>query len=323
MSQASERALSALDAGRDRDAVIIAEGAAVSDDPDALTLLAQWRLVGRPLARDLSEARRLLRVARLAGGEDAALMEVALTANGSGAAADWGSAVELLRAAAERHGGAAAEQLALLSRMSIDRLGFPQALPEPELHGKDYGVRRWRHFLSQAECTHVALSVQDLMAPSSVADPRTGRLIPHPIRTSSGAVIGPTRETLPIQAILRRIAAATNTRVTQGEPLNVLHYAPGQEYREHLDALPHEANQRIVTALIYLNTDYVGGETRFPQQRLVIQGGGGDMIAFDNALPGGAPDPRSRHAGAPVSRGAKWLATRWIRAEPIDIWHPR
>jgi len=323
MSQASERALSALDDGRDPDAIAIARDAAAAGDADALALIGQWRLIGRPLARDLPEARHLLGAARQAGSEDAALMEVALTANGSGAAADWASAVALLQEAADRHGGAAAEHLSLLARMSIDRHGFPQALPEAERLGQGYQVRRWRGFLTPEECAHVALSVRDLIAPSEVADPRTGRLIPHPIRTSSGAVVGPTRETLPIQAILRRVAAATHTQLAQGEPLNVLHYAPGQQYREHLDALPHERNQRILTALIYLNTGYLGGETYFPQQRLAIRGGGGDMIAFDNALRDGAPDPRSRHAGAPVSQGTKWLATRWIRAEPVNIWRPR
>jgi prolyl 4-hydroxylase len=227
----------------------------------------------------------------------------------------------ILREAAERYGGAAADDLALLSRMDLDSEGYPVTLAEPERLGNGYKVHRWRQFLTPEECAHLAMSVRDLLAPSIVADPHTGRSIPHPIRTSSAAVVGPTRESLPLQAIMRRLAAATGTRVEQGEPLNVLHYAPGQEYREHMDTLPHVTNQRAVTAIIYLNTGYVGGETRFPAQNLSVAGGGGDMVAFDNTLPDGSPDPRSRHAGAPVRQGAKWAATRWIRAKPFDVWN--
>ena len=320
MSKDVERAFIALSQGRQQDAIAITRDAAARGDGDALITLAQWHLVGDPLPRDLEEARRFLRDAVLADHSDAALMEVALTANGSGAAADWGKALNLLNAAAERHGGVAAEHLALLSRMDIDPNGQPNRIPESERLGRGFQVRRWRQFLTAEECAHVAMSAQDLLAPSIVANPRTGRAMPHPIRTSSAAVVGPTRETLPIQAILRRIAAATGTGVAQGEPLNVLHYAPGQEYREHMDVLPLEQNQRTVTAIIYLNSGYVDGETLFPQQNLSIAGAGGDMIAFRNDLPDGSPDVRSRHAGAAVRQGAKWVATRWIRRTEFDIW---
>ncbi|MGF7147972.1 prolyl 4-hydroxylase [Sphingomonas zeicaulis] len=322
MSSDTERALVALDRGQVRDAISIAQEGAAQGDADALALVAQWRLIGQPLDRDLPEARRLLRAATRAGHEDAALMEAALTANGTGAPADWPAALALLRDAAARHGGVAAQDLALLSAMAIDAQGAPLALPETEVVGKDYHVLRWRNFVTPQECAHIATSVRDILGPSVVADPRTGRSMAHPIRTSSAAVVGPTRESLPIQAILRRIAAATGTAVDQGEPLSILHYAPGQEYREHMDVLPHQPNQRIVTALMYLNTGYVGGETLFPSQRLSVVGRAGEMIAFRNVLEDGASDPRSRHAGAPIRQGVKWAATRWIRSRSFNVWNP-
>lgn len=321
MTEATEQALAALDVARTQEALAIAQDAGAAGDADALCLLAQWRLTGHPLPRDLPEARRLLTAAREAGSLDGALIEIALTANGTGAAPDWAGAVSLLRNAATRYGTPFAEDLALLQAMDINEHGAPNTTPDAELLGQGYRVRRWRSFFSPAECAHVAISVRDLLAPSSVADPRTGRLIAHPIRTSSAAVVGPTRETLPIQALLRRIAAATGTEVMQGEPLSILHYAPGQQYREHLDTLPAEPNQRILTAIIYLNSGYQGGETLFPEQGLAIAGGGGDMIVFDNVRADGAADPRSRHAGLPIRQGAKWAATRWIRARPLDIWN--
>lgn len=47
---------------------------------------------------------------------------------------------------------------------------------------------------------------------------------------------------------------------------------------------------------------------------------GGDALLFVNTLADGLPDPGSRHAGLPVTHGAKWLATRWIRRAAIDPW---
>ncbi|MCI4592304.1 2OG-Fe(II) oxygenase [Sphingobium sp. BYY-5] len=320
MSNDVERGFALLDLGRQDEAIAIIRKSAERGDADALMTLAQWYLIGQPLPRDLKEARRFLHRAVREGNADAALMEVALTANGAGSRADWRAGLELLEAAAARYGGVAAQHLALLLRMNIDEEGNPREAIEPEKLGREFHVHRWRQFLTAEECAHIAMAAQDLLEPSIVADPRTGRAIPHPIRTSSAAVIGPSRETLPIQAILRRIAAVTGTKVEQGEPLNLLHYAPGQEYREHMDVLPMEQNQRVVTAIIYLNSGYVGGETRFTQQGLSIAGSGGDMIAFSNSLPDGSPDIRSRHLGTVVHQGAKWAATRWIRRTEFDVW---
>lgn len=321
MSKASLDATHALENGHAPLAIDVAQSAAERGDADALLLLAQWHLVGHPFPRDLRTARAFLRKATLAGSEDAALTEAALTANGTGAAPNWSEALSLLNDAAGSFGGPAADDLALLLQMDLDGQGCPKSLPEPESLGRNYTVLRWKQMFSPQECAHIAMSARDLLAPSIIADPRTGRNIAHPIRTSSAAVIGPTRESLPIQAMLRRIAKATGTHVQQGEPLSVLHYAPGQEYREHMDTLPGESNQRLATALIYLNSGYRGGETRFAEENITIAGGGGDMIAFSNITANGSPDPKSRHAGAPVLQGAKWMATRWIRTHAFDVWH--
>ena len=39
----------------------------------------------------------------------------------------------------------------------------------------------------------------------------------------------------------------------------------------------------------------------------------GRAVVFDNLLADGRPDPESLHAGLPVARGEKWLATLWLR----------
>jgi prolyl 4-hydroxylase len=153
-----------------------------------------------------------------------------------------------------------------------------------------------------------------------VIDPSSGRPINNPVRTSYEAVIGPTRENMVIRAVNKRLAAITRTDVRQGEALTVLRYAPGQEFRPHLDTIAGARNQRIVTALLYLNDDFTGGQTFFSANSLTIEPRIGDAIVFTNVRGDGLPDPASRHAGKPVIRGVKWLATRWIRAKSFDPW---
>jgi prolyl 4-hydroxylase len=314
-----DQALALAAQDRARDAVRLLTAAGDAGDVDALVQLAVWRLGGEHLPRDLAAGRALIRRAVAIGHVDGALMEVALTANGSGGSADWSAALALLRTAAAND-PVAARHLELLSGMALDAEGQPLAVPTGQRLSVTPELTRYPRLLTPDECAHIAMAAQDLMEPSSVLDPATGRRIAHPTRTSDGAVIGPTREDLVIQALNRRIAAVSGTAWEQGEPLAVLRYAPGQQYRLHLDTIAGAANQRIKTVLVYLNEGYGGGETQFPTLGVTVRPRAGDAIVFANTLPDGRPDERARHAGLPVTQGAKWLATRWIRAAPISPW---
>ncbi|MDG2534742.1 2OG-Fe(II) oxygenase [Sphingomonas sp. HITSZ_GF] len=286
---------------------------------EALAELAIWHIGGRYVARDLPAARALLRRAATIGHVDAALMEIALTANGSGAPADWPAALALLRRAATTD-PLAAQHLELLGKMAITPQGEPARLPAPLVLHRDPLVQRFPGFCTPIECAHIASVAAPSLQPATVFDPASGRMIAHPIRASDNAPIGPTQESLVVQAINRRIAAATGTVVAQGEPLTVLRYGPGQQYKLHLDTLPGQGNQRIRTAILYINHNFAGGETVFPDLGLKVAPQMGDLLAFDNVDAAGAPHPRSRHAGLPVASGTKWIATRWIRAAPTSAW---
>jgi prolyl 4-hydroxylase len=126
-----------------------------------------------------------------------------------------------------------------------------------------------------------------------------------------------------VNALNRRIAAFSGTSVAQGEPLQLLCYRPGAEYRAHVDALPSEPNQRILTVLVYLSNDYAGGETHFPRAGLSFRGNPGDALIFSNVTGDGRLDPLAIHAGMPVTSGVKWIASRWIRAQAFQFPPPR
>lgn len=293
--------------------------AARGGHPGAMFHLAAWYLIGQPTPRDLPRAREWLKRAADVEHADAALLEIALIGNGTGAPADWALARNRLERA-QAFSAVAADQFALLSRMSISATGEPIAAFDIQQIGRNPNVWRVRGLFTAQECLHVAQTASGLMTPATVVDPRTGKNIANPVRTSYGAVIGPMRESLVIQALNRRLSKVTGTDIRQGEALSVLRYSPGQEFRPHIDAIHGAGNQRIKTALVYMNSGFGGGATSFTCSKLSIIPQVGDAIIFDNVKPDGSIDPASQHAGEPVTSGVKWIATRWIRARPFDVW---
>lgn len=308
-------------AGRMPEAFALLDRIGAQGNVHAIMQQAVWHLMGMGGTRDLGRARLLLRRAVEIGHVDGALMEVALTANGTGgeSEADWRAARALLQTAA-RHDPVAKAQCDLVAIMNLDRDGYPASAAQSTLRHQAPAIRYFPALLTPAECQHIAMAAADMLEPALIIDPANGASKPHPVRTSDGAAIGPTREDLVVQAINRRLAQASGTHVDQGEPLTVLRYRPGQQYRPHLDTIAGEKNQRIKTMIVYLNEGFVGGETVFPALDLRFRPRGGDALLFDNVLPDMTADKRSIHAGLPVIQGAKWIATRWIRAEAISPW---
>ena len=292
--------------GRRADAVHLVEREAQRDDSEALFALANWRLYGLYGPRDPAAAHPLLQRASASGHGEAARLEAYLVASGTGCVADPRRARDLLREC-----DPADPQLKLLDAMT-DREPVPETLNE------EPPLRFLRGLFSAEECDWLIALATPALRPSVIVDPATGRPKPDPVRTSDGMNFGPAQEDLVVNALNRRIAAATGTAYECGEPLHVLRYAPGQEYRPHVDALPGVDNQRSWTALIYLNSGFQGGETLFPEVGRSAKGAPGDCLVFRNVDAQGRGDPRTRHAGAPVTGGVKWLATRWIRERPFD-----
>ena len=297
--------------GRLADARALLEEAAMNGDGASGMLIGTLLLTGQPYGRDLGAARRWFKAAAEAGNEEGVHAWIAFQANGTGGTRDWHGALDWLR----EH---SPTQLQLIEAMALDADGesvqeiVREAAPElPE-------AAHFPNFLSGDECAFLIEGAQGAMQPSMVIDPRTGSFVADPIRRSDVAPFPLVSESPFIHAINRRIARATRTNVSQGEPLQVLRYADGQEYRQHLDAIPNAENQREFTFLIYLNEGYAGGETVFPNAGLTVRGKAGDAFLFRNTVDGD-PDPVTAHIGKPVTEGVKYLASRWIRARPLDL----
>lgn len=299
--------------GRQTEAIALVEREAAAGDNWSLYALAQWLLAGEGMERDPSRATALLERAAAQGMEAATMQLAPLLLTGTGCEEDASRARALLESL-RQHGGFVAAQLDL-----VERVAEPADIAVEEIHAVP-DIRIYRQAFDRAETAWIRSLAEPQLQPSFVEDPTTGERRPHPVRTSYGMSFGPASEDLVVARVNRRIARLTGTGRNWGEPLHVLRYAPGQQYRPHFDALPGVANQRQLTAIIFLNSGFEGGETSFPALDITLRAQEGDMLAFANLDENGARDAKSEHAGEPVTSGFKWIATRWIRQRRYHPW---
>jgi prolyl 4-hydroxylase len=124
----------------------------------------------------------------------------------------------------------------------------------------------------------------------------------------------------------RKMADLLGLSLKASEPLQGQRYAPGQEFKPHTDTfepggydfLVHTADrgQRTWTAMIYLNEPEDGGATRFKKIGKTVQPEAGKLLAWNNLLPDGRPNPATLHQGMKVRRGTKYVLTKWFRQRP-------
>lgn len=289
--------------------------AAETGDADALYTLGTWRISGRIIRRDTSIARDCMGKAADAGHRDAKRLYAHFLANGTGGSIDRNRAREIFESL-RRDDAEADEQLDLLDRMRLDDDGGPKETPQLDRLSEAPLVHKASDFLTDEECGYLVRRAEPRLKPTMVIERSTGRSIHHPVRRSDSMHFGVDNEDLVVRAINRRVAAASGTGTEQGEPLQLLRYGPGGEFKPHHDAEREGGNQRILTALLYLSDDYEGGETRFTKTDFSFRGRKGDILLFSNVQPDGRPDPLAEHAGLPVRSGTKFLASRWIWREP-------
>ena len=189
-------------------------------------------------------------------------------------------------------------------------------------------ILRIDKLMTAEECEYVIGIAMPQLHASMVTNPATGQGMRVAERSSSTASLAPLYQDLVLHCINLRLAAAAKLPYENGEMLSILRYEPGQEYTPHFDFLGSKndpaaqfetAGQRVRTLLVYLNTDYDGGETEFLSHRLKVKGNVGDGVLFHNVDAAGNPDLSSRHAGLPVTQGTKWLASKWFRERAYRI----
>jgi prolyl 4-hydroxylase len=305
---------------------------AADGDPHAQVLLGRRHIIGREIPYDLDQAVRLIKQAADQDFPLALLLNATLAAQGLGRTQDFDDAIGFVARAAATGDKRASGQLKALG--GVD--GFdPETWLAPQSsvqHATAPRIYSSEKLIPEAACAWLASQAALRLQPAPVKDPMLGGGALSPVRTNTGCGFSKIEADLVLQMTRLRLALWTGISSEHQESPNILHYERGQEYRPHYDfvrvdeeyGLRGELNawgQRSVTALVYLNEGYEGGETYFPRLDWRYKGRTGDAMMFWNLSETGEREMLAIHAGMPVTEGEKWIFSQWIRQKEVPVTH--
>lgn len=325
-----------FDAAGDHRAAVdqLAIGARLKD-VEALTRLGKRLLVGdRAPALPAQGAGFLEEAVELGGAEAAAALAVIYAV---GASRHHGSAdaLETLTLAAERGWPSAQAQLRVLAadsgsdwrglRARVDLAAW-QSAPRTTTLSTDPVVRAVSELLDDGPCRWLIEKARGRLTRALVYEALSKRTTVSETRNNTAATFGLLDTDVVCVFAQARMAACAGIPFRHLEPLSVLHYADGEEITEHFDFVDPDVpdydrqiasqGQRVVTFLAYLNDDYGGGETDFPEIGIRHKGRRGDGLFFVNARADGSADTRTLHAGRAPTNGEKWIVSQFMRDRP-------
>jgi len=177
------------------------------------------------------------------------------------------------------------------------------------------------NLLSKEECEHLkSLGVMTGMEKALIIPYGGKDLVESTTRTNTAAWLDYNQDDV-VTRLERMLANVTNTEPENGENLQILHYEPTQEFKEHHDYFdpatdPPEnfepGGNRMATAIIYLENSIEGGETEFMKIDRKVKPEEGSAVLFYDIQPSGEVDKLTIHAGTRPEGGEKWVATKWI-----------
>lgn len=185
----------------------------------------------------------------------------------------------------------------------------------------------FRNFLSPLECEYFIQMAKPQLRQSAIVGLESSVIDGR--RTSRGMFFPIGYSDTILERVENRISLLTFIPREFSESIQVVHYLPGQEYQQHYDFFDVETpagkiehdrgGQRLISFLMYLNTPEEGGETVFPLVDIAVQPRKGDALMFFDCDLYGDLDLLTLHAGAPVIKGEKWLATKWLHPRPFTF----
>jgi prolyl 4-hydroxylase len=126
-----------------------------------------------------------------------------------------------------------------------------------------------------------------------------------------------------VEYIDDKISTCLGIRWPYSEPIQMQHYALGEQLKGHHDyfemaasdysRLTGKAGQRTWTFVVYLNTVEKGGETYFPYIDCKFRPKQGTAALWNDLFPDGVPNRNTLHSSLPVECGEKFIITKWFR----------
>lgn len=234
----------------------------------------------------------------------------------------WTDALDLLAKAAAA-GEDAARQLELVSRAPIEELLASPLRIEPLT--QIAAIYACRGFAPPGFAEWLIDRARDRLKLAAVNQAGDERII----RSARDFFFYRRDRDLVLAIMQERAARLVNVPVLCHEPPSIISYEPGQEFGLHVDYVDpgvpefqlelQSIGQRTATIVTYLNEDFEGAETWFPDANVRFRGDVGDAIVFINVRPDGSPDLNTRHAGLPPTRGRKWVLSQWMRSQPCPF----
>jgi prolyl 4-hydroxylase len=337
------------DARGDHDEAINALARATKlGDVEATTRLGKRLLVGENGPLLPSDGARFLIDAVKSGGAEAAARLAVLAAAGAYIEQSLAGALRLTAMAAQRGWLPARSQLLALSpdrelasvasaagasgdhwqglADSID-IGYWTSAPDRKTLNRSPLICAFDSFAPEAVCRWLIERSAGRLERALVYDAVGGRNFASETRTNSSAQFDLTGSELIHLLVQKRMEAACGVPLHNMEATAVLHYAAGEQITDHFDFVdPQIPNyeqeiqkngQRVLTFLVYLNDDYEGGETEFPELGILHKGRCGEGLFFVNALQNNEPDLRTVHAGRPPTSGEKWVVSQFVRSRRV------
>lgn len=180
-----------------------------------------------------------------------------------------------------------------------------------------------KNLFDQSECEEI-ISTSESFTRSKTLDPGTALGMIDRARTSSTSFADRDWEIKIKKKIFDQIKDRHQNiklSINHFERLQMQLYESHQEYQRHydffmLDDPKFNGNNRIATAIIYLNDEMVGGETYFPKLDIMIKPETGKMLYFEYNY-GKEINDLTEHAGSPVTEGEKYIITAWVRINPL------
>ena len=185
---------------------------------------------------------------------------------------------------------------------------------------KDLTLFIRRDFLSAEECAELIDRIDAKRRPSTIADDNGDGYF----RTSETCDLD--HDDPFVAAINARLDAFAGIATAHGEPIQGQRYSVGQEFKAHTDYFDPKgadfarycavAGNRTWTLMVYLDQPAAGGATRFTRIGKTVQPETGKLLAWNNRLSPGQPNPASIHHGMKVRSGVKHVITKWYRERP-------